>query len=511
MSFGFHNLSIRRKLTLIIVVSTGLMVLVASILLIGNAALVIRRNTVDSLSALTRMIAINSTAALSFQDPGTAGELLASLRASSQVVGAALYDAAGRRFAVYYRNADRSGKPLPERLDRGTIRQNPGGRATGRVTSAWFSALVEVEEPVVMDGKGIGWVLMRGDLGRVNRQLLLFVLAGTINLLLLLGMAYFLSRRLRGIISRPIEQLALSMDKVTCDNDYTVRVEEPDRRDELSVLMAGFNHMLARIQKRDLELERISRQKDEFLRNMSHELRTPLNAIIGFSELLRGGFFGPLNEKQLGYVKDINASGHHLLDLINEILDLSKIESGGMSLELGKIEIRKLLEASLVTIRERAIQQDFRFEITIDESLPDCLTGDEKRLKQVLFNLLGNAAKFTNRGGEITLKAFKVTREWVEGNLPAAFREERRILLEKIVPAYCAIAVSDTGIGIAAENIRKIFTAFEQVDSSNSRQYGGTGLGLALCKSFVEMHHGLIWAESEPGRGSTFTFVLPLE
>jgi signal transduction histidine kinase len=243
---------------------------------------------------------------------------------------------------------------------------------------------------------------------------------------------------------------------------------------------------------------------------MSHELRTPLNAIIGFSELLQEPIFGSLNEKQLRYVQDINLSGHHLLDLINEILDLSKIESGTMSLDLGDVDVRQLLEAGNVMIRERVIQQQLQLSIEIADDLPCSLSGDEKRLKQVLFNLLGNAAKFTGRGGRITMRVFRVTREWVENSLPPAFQEDRHVLFEKIAKNYCAISIADTGIGVGPDHIRKIFSAFEQVDSSTSRQYSGTGLGLALCKSFVEMHHGLIWAESEPDKGSTFTFVLPL-
>jgi signal transduction histidine kinase len=511
MPFGFRDFSIRRKLTLIIVVSSGLMVLVASVLLIGNAAVVIRRNTIYNLTVLTQVLAINSTAALSFRDPDTASELLASLRVDPQVVEAAIFDCRGRRFAFYQQSESRDCKVLPERIgNTDGCTKIPTALATARAESPWYSGLVEIEQPVRMNGKTIGIIMVHGNLGRFNRQFFLFVLVAVFNLLLLLGMAYFLSRRMRGIISKPIEQLAQSMDQVTRDNDYTVRVDEPQHQDELSVLMAGFNHMLTRIQKRDLELERISRQKDEFLRNMSHELRTPLNAIIGFSELLQEPIFGSLNEKQLRYVQDINLSGHHLLDLINEILDLSKIESGTMSLDLGDVDVRQLLEAGNVMIRERVIQQQLQLSIEIADDLPCSLSGDEKRLKQVLFNLLGNAAKFTGRGGRITMRVFRVTREWVENSIPPAFQEDRHVLFEKIAKNYCAISIADTGIGVGPDHIRKIFSAFEQVDSSTSRQYSGTGLGLALCKSFVEMHHGLIWAESEPDKGSTFTFVLPL-
>jgi signal transduction histidine kinase len=368
-----------------------------------------------------------------------------------------------------------------------------------------------VAQPVRLNNHIIGTVLVRADLGWFFSQFWMFVSAAVVVMLLMIGLAYFLSLRVQRVISRPIEELALSMEKVSRDNDYTVRVEEPQSHDEIAVLMTGFNSMLAQIQKRDLELEHVSRQKDEFLRNMSHELRTPLNAVIGFSELLQSNFYGSLNDKQLSYVRDINVSGRHLLDLINEILDHAKIETGGFTLNPEECDLRELLDESLIMIRSQITSQKLRTSIEVDEHLPSTIVADKKRLKQVLYNLLANAVKFTECGGCITLRALRVSRDWVEARLPESFQAGKQVLLKEISTEYCAIMVEDTGIGIDSTHLRRIFMPFEQVENSVSRQYSGTGLGLALSKSFVEMHHGVIWAESELHRGSTFIFVIPLE
>jgi signal transduction histidine kinase len=232
------------------------------------------------------------------------------------------------------------------------------------------------------------------------------------------------------------------------------------------------------------QLEAASRHKSEFLANMSHELRTPLNAVIGFSEVLLQRMFGELNEKQDEYLKDIYASGQHLLSLINDILDLSKIEAGRMELAPAPFHLPGALENAVTLVKERASRHGIALQLDIDPRLGE-LAGDERKVKQVLLNLLSNAVKFTPEGGRITLKAGR-TEGMVE------------------------IAVTDTGIGIAPEDQAAIFEEFRQVGSDETRKQEGTGLGLTLAKKFVELHGGRIWVESEPGRGATFTFTLPL-
>ncbi len=238
------------------------------------------------------------------------------------------------------------------------------------------------------------------------------------------------------------------------------------------------------IEDKSRQLEAASRHKSEFLANMSHELRTPLNAVIGFSEVLLQQMFGALNAKQDEYLKDIYASGQHLLSLINDILDLSKIEAGRMELAPAPFHLPSALENAVTLVRERAGRHGIALQLDIDRRLGE-VVGDERKVKQVLLNLLSNAVKFTPEGGRISLKARRTD-------------------------GLVEIAVTDTGIGIAPEDQVAVFEEFRQVGTDETRKQEGTGLGLTLAKKFVELHGGRIWVESELGRGSTFTFTLPV-
>jgi signal transduction histidine kinase len=231
------------------------------------------------------------------------------------------------------------------------------------------------------------------------------------------------------------------------------------------------------------QLEAASRHKSEFLANMSHELRTPLNAIIGFSEVLTERMFGELNEKQDEYLKDIHASGQHLLSLINDILDLSKIEAGRMELELSDFHLPSAIENALILVRERASRRGIRLGSTIDKRL-GVFSGDERKVKQVLLNLLSNALKFTPEGGQIDVRAVLNT-------------------------DVAEVSVTDTGIGIAPDDQEAVFEEFRQVGGAEKKAEG-TGLGLALSRKFIELHGGRIWVKSQVGAGSTFTFTLPV-
>ena len=239
------------------------------------------------------------------------------------------------------------------------------------------------------------------------------------------------------------------------------------------------------IQDKSRQLEIANQHKSEFLANMSHELRTPLNAIIGFSDVLLERLFGDLNDKQDDYLKDIHSSGRHLLSLINDILDLSKIEAGRMELERSTFDLRPAMENALTLVRERAQRHNISLGMTIGPQIGE-VTADERKLKQILLNLLSNAVKFTPDGGRIDVSA----------------RREGGDLV---------IAVHDTGIGIAAEDHQAVFEEFRQVGRNYTNKHEGTGLGLALTRKFVELHGGRIWLASEPGKGSTFTFTLPMQ
>jgi signal transduction histidine kinase len=230
------------------------------------------------------------------------------------------------------------------------------------------------------------------------------------------------------------------------------------------------------------QLEAASRHKSEFLANMSHELRTPLNAIIGFSEVLVDRLFGELTEKQDEYLKDIYASGQHLLSLINDILDLSKIEAGRMELEATDFDLPSAIDNALILVRERASRRGITLGHDIDERLGS-IRGDERKVKQVLLNLLSNALKFTPEGGRIDVRAAPQD-------------------------GMAEISVTDTGVGIAPEDQEAVFEEFRQVGTAD-KKVEGTGLGLALSRKFIELHGGRIWVESEVGKGSTFRFTLP--
>jgi signal transduction histidine kinase len=238
------------------------------------------------------------------------------------------------------------------------------------------------------------------------------------------------------------------------------------------------------IQEKSAQLEVANKHKSEFLANMSHELRTPLNAVIGFSEVLADQMFGELNEKQLDYLKDIHESGRHLLSLINDILDLSKIEAGRMELELSRFHLPSALGNAMTLVRERAQRHGIQLGQYIDPRLGE-FHADERKVKQILLNLLSNAVKFTPDGGKVDV-------------------------LARLDTTQVEIAVKDTGIGISPEDQQAVFEEFKQVGRDYTRKAEGTGLGLALTKRFVELHGGEIRLDSAPGRGSTFTFTLPV-
>jgi len=364
-------------------------------------------------------------------------------------------------------------------------------------------------------------------------------------------LTYFLAIKFQRIITDPLLHLSQKMKKISFEKDYSIRAQM-ESKDEVGVLIEGFNDMLAQIQERDENLkkyhtnleeeitqrtadlliinqqlensveeskkakevaEKANRSKSEFLANMSHELRTPLNHILGFTELVADKQCGDLNQEQEEYLKDVLQSGRHLLSLINDILDLSKVEAGKLDLKATDLNLQALLRNSLNMIQEKALKH--RIKIVPDiEGIPEFIKADDRQLKQILYNLLSNAVKFTPDGGSVIIAARHLTPEsghWVtrEGkviSLPVTLEQEG-------TPAngLVDISVTDSGIGINRGDLERIFDPFEQVESSTSRRYQGTGLGLALTKKMVELHGGKIWAESEgAGKGSKFTFVIPV-
>jgi signal transduction histidine kinase len=306
----------------------------------------------------------------------------------------------------------------------------------------------------------------------------LFIGVGAASVLLALGLGLILSWSLIGPIQRTESRLA-----EIAAGDFSGRLDVPNR-DELGSLAANVNRMNGELRRLYGELETASRHKSEFLANMSHELRTPLNAILGFSQVLQHRLFGEINEKQDEYLDDILTSGNHLLSLINDVLDLSKVEAGQVELEIAAFSLGEALERGVVMVRESAIKNGVQLSL---ELAPDVngVRGDERRVRQIVFNVLSNAVKFTPAGGSVAVAAANVNGE-------------------------VHVSVTDTGPGIAPEDQERIFEEFQQTEVG-VQQREGTGLGLALSKRLVELHGGRIWVESEPGRGSRFVFTLPSE
>ena len=295
-------------------------------------------------------------------------------------------------------------------------------------------------------------------------------------------------RSFRTVLSVPMLQAGQPLGAITVARRAVGAFSEPQIAllrtfSEQAVIAIENVRLFKELQVANRELKAASQHKSEFLANMSHELRTPLNAVIGFSEVLSERMFGELNEKQDEYLKDIHASGQHLLSLINDILDLSKIEAGKMELELTDFHLPAGLDNALTLVRERAGRHGIALHAAIDGRI-EYIRADERKIKQVLLNLLSNAIKFTPEGGRIEVQA-------------------------KPVNGSIEVSVSDTGVGIAPEDQDAIFEEFRQVGTA-AKKVEGTGLGLALSRKFIELHGGKIWVKSEMGAGSTFTFTIPM-
>lgn len=280
---------------------------------------------------------------------------------------------------------------------------------------------------------------------------------------------------------------------------HDMNVDLKAKNEELQKTAEALKSEKARVDELNQQLRQANQYKDTFLASMSHELRTPLNAVIGYSELLMQGTYGDISDKQRNRIEKIYMNGSSLLELINDILDLSKIEAGKIELDLEQLALPQVIQNLRPSIEYQAEKKNLRFTVIEEATLPS-IYGDSTRIQQILLNLLSNAVKFT-KAGEITVKAQKVS--IVEGrsslNLPAVIKDGEWVLA----------SVQDTGIGIAKENHERIFEAFRQADGSTTREYGGTGLGLAIARRFAEMHGGTIWLESEVGKGSTFHLILP--
>ena len=527
---SFRDASIKRKLLTSTMVTCLVALVLSSAVFMSFQIVYYKRSTVEGLATLAEMIGTNSTAAIVFNDPGSAEQTLAALKAEPTITEALIFTSKDKLFATYSRLGKAKTALIP-------TTEKEGYHFNSDFLTLW--------REIILDGNKIGIVYIKSDLKPFYKQINDFLLIMGAIVIFSTILSYFLASKFRKNISAPIMGLAESMKNVSNNKKYSIRLRSTTK-DELGSLIRGFNEMLEQIEIRDKELEKhrhhledevskrtqelvetnsnlhqavkemkvakraaehANKTKSDFLANMSHELRTPLNHIIGFTELVVDKNFGDLNETQDEYLNDVLNSSRHLLSLINDILDLSKVEAGKIELEPTQINLENLLENSLTMVKEKAIKHGLQIGLNISE-VPETITVDERKMKQIIYNLLSNSVKFTPDGGQVQVNARKMDSDALRSQLdddgfpPSTMGNNNK--------DWILISVKDTGIGLNQDDLKRIFIPFEQVENSKSRKYQGTGLGLSLVKNMVALHGGRIWAESDGvGEGATFSFVIP--
>lgn len=489
-----HNWSIEKKLGLITFFTSTTALVLSTVGFLIFDTISVTRTTRWNLTTEAEVLGITSTAALTFGDNTAGDEILNALKARPAVVRAALYDVEGNLFATYPGPED-----IPARLP------VPGPWSE----SSLKGGFIRTYQPISFDGRQIGTIFVQSNTAEIEQRLQTYLLIVSVLMLFSGWVAFLLSSSLRVMITGPILHLERTMQQVTRSRDYSLRVQK-QYSDEVGTLIDGFNTMIGEIDDAQTELralndnleervaerseslreakelaEQANRTKSAFLANMSHELRTPLNAILGYSEMLVEECEDADNPEYLEELNRINKAGKHLLSIINNVLDLSKIEAGRVELTIEAFDFREVIDDVVGTVEQIARKHSNQLVVVAPDSLP--VESDQTKARQVLLNLLSNACKFTD-AGTITISAKSDSGSghgWLEVN------------------------VEDTGIGIDPHQADRLFEPFVQADASTTRKYGGTGLGLAISRRYCRLVGGDLTVESVPGVGSTFSMRVP--
>jgi len=481
------------KLLLLVATTCGLAVTLTCATLVTLDSLSIKQLRVEALTTQAQMLAFNLAGALSFNDAKSCEEMMSALRADPNIVGADVFKPDGSVFADSNEDFSPTKRYVP---------MPPGSYFMGRI--------LVVSVPIRLDSQELGSLLLRYDMRSLLAKRRIGILTGIGIGAVSIILALFLAMRLNRIINRPIRELVRTTHQVAETKNYSVRAAKLSN-DEFGDLTDRFNAMLEKIQRNDRELqlandslehrvrqrtaelelakdqaEQANRAKTHFLANMSHEIRTPMTAILGYGDMMLDPNQSP--SEKLDAIQTVRRNGQHLLAIINDILDISKIEAGQMTIERIEVVLVELIADIASLMRIRAGERQIDFAVDYRGPIPQTIQSDPTRLRQMLINLITNAIKFTPAGGCIRLIIQTQTTE---------------------NPPLIRFDVRDTGIGIPKDKLATLFQAFQQADETTTRRFGGTGLGLAITQQLAIKLGGAVRVESEQGLGSTFTLTLP--